>query len=117
MGQEDAMVGQSSRWRDRGEGDAGQVGIALGLLIAVIVTVGALLLGTLGGVVNDRARARTAADATALAAVTGGATAAAEVARANDGELERYADLGVAVEATVRVGRARATSRAAPARR
>jgi hypothetical protein len=98
----------------RGRGDDGQVGVGLGLAVVAIATVAVLLVGSLGRTVNDRWRARTAADAAALAAVAGGRPAAERLAADNGGVLEAFSTLGAAVEATVRVGTARATSRAAP---
>jgi hypothetical protein len=79
----------------------------LGVLIVL-----AALLGTLGGVVNDRARARTAADAAALAGAASGRTAAEAMAVANGGVVEDYRAVGDRTTVTVRVGRARATSTA-----
>jgi hypothetical protein len=84
-------------------------------VIAVVVVVAAgaaLLVATLGGVVIDRTRARTAADASALAGVTGGRGPAEQVARANGGTVRRYVAIDGEVEVTVRVGRAEATARA-----
>jgi hypothetical protein len=63
-------------------------------------------------VVTDRARARTAAVAAALAAATDGEAAARQVATANGGEMRTYVARGSVVEVTVRVGQAEATSRA-----
>jgi hypothetical protein len=118
-----------ARWvvrarRQAVRGDDGQVGVAMAMVVLAAVTGMILLLGALGATVNDRLRARTAADAAALAGVTGGRAAAEEVARANAGVVESYAvlgpsgrgsgDVGVEVEVAVRVGRARAVSRAAP---
>jgi hypothetical protein len=85
-------------------------------LVAVIVLVAAgaaLLLARSGAEVVDRARARTAADATALAGVEGDRPAAERVARADGATLERFVRVGARVEVTVRVGGARATARAA----
>jgi hypothetical protein len=79
----------------------------------VIVAVGAaFLLGRLGEEAVDRARARTAADAAALAGVTGGEPVAADTARANGGQLVSFAEAGGATEVRVRVGRATAVARA-----
>jgi hypothetical protein len=84
-------------------------------LVAVIVVVAAgaaLLLTRLGTEVIDRARARTAADAAALAGVSGDRAAAARVARADGAALERFVRVGDQVEVTVRIGNFRATARA-----
>ena len=85
-------------------------------LVAVVVVVAAgaaLVLARLGAEVVDRARARTAADAAALAGVTGDRPAAEQVARADGATLERFVRVGDQVEVTVRVDSSRATARAA----
>ncbi|MGZ8771767.1 MAG: hypothetical protein ACXWXJ_12305 [Aeromicrobium sp.] len=88
------------------------------MLVALVVMAVALLAASitarLGEAVTERTRARTAADAAALAAVLDGRQGADSVARANDAVVEGYRTAGSAVEVTVRVGRTRATSRAAP---
>jgi len=99
---------------ERARGDRGQVGLALALLVAGAATVMMLLTASLGRTVIDRTKARTAADAAALAGVSGGRAAAERVAGENGGTLEALTGLGPVVEARVRVGTARATSRAAP---
>jgi hypothetical protein len=63
-------------------------------------------------VVIDGARARTAADAAALAGAAEGRPAAAALARVNGGRLVAYRAEGPSVVVTVAVGRARATARA-----
>lgn len=89
------------------------------MLLMVVLIVGAaaaVLLVQFVGLANDRARARTAADAAALAAAAAPADAvvvAAEVARRNGGVLEVVTVEGEQAEVTVRVGRARASARAA----
>ena len=60
----------------------------------------------------DRERARTAADAAALAGVTGGRDAATEIAAANGAELVAWTRDGQTVTVTVRVDANRATARA-----
>jgi hypothetical protein len=110
-------MGQDTRDDGTGRpcrGDAGQGGVGLALAATALAVIAVLVLGTLARTVNDRARARTAADAAALAGVTGGPEAAARVAAANGGALERFEVIGPAVEASVRVGTAGARSRAAP---
>jgi outer membrane lipoprotein SlyB len=84
--------------------------MALGLAMVVLA---ALLLGAFGRATADRARAQTAADAAALAGVVEGEAAAAELARANGGELVsfRVDDGDTVVE--VRVGGSVARARAA----
>jgi hypothetical protein len=82
--------------------------------VVALATVAALLVGRLGDAVAERTRARTAADAAALAGVTGGRAAAQAVASANGGRLTSYRVDGAVVEATVVLGQTQATSRAAP---
>jgi Flp pilus assembly protein TadG len=69
-------------------------------------------LVALGGMVSTRAKAQTAADAAALAGAAAGRVAAEEIAGDNRGRLESFAVQDGEVEVTVRVGDARATSRA-----
>ena len=95
----------------RRRGDDGQAlpfGIALAGLAAVL-TVG---LGTMVGDVVDAARARTAADAAALAGVSGGPAAAGRFAAANGAQVVAWSRSGGTVTVTVAVGSARATARA-----
>ena len=96
----------------RGSGDRGQV-LPLLALVVVVAAGAAVLLAHLGGEVVDRARARNAADAAALAGVTGGRPAAAHAASVNGAVLDRFAEVGGQVEVTVHVGASRATARAA----
>ena len=80
-------------------------------LFAVVVLITVLLglgLTRLAGALGDRARARTAADAAALA----GEDMAGRVAGDNNALLEHYVSRGREVEVTVRVGDERATARA-----
>jgi Flp pilus assembly protein TadG len=91
--------------------DRGQTTPLVALMFVVVA--GALVaLGHLGGVVADRGRARTAADAAALAATADGETGARQVAAANRGDVSAYTERGGDVEVTVRVGQAEATARA-----
>jgi hypothetical protein len=83
---------------------AGIMAVAMVLLVAV---------GELGRSAADGARARTAADAAALAGAAGGRDAAAHLAAQNGGTLVSYAADEGAVLVTVSVGRASATARAA----
>ncbi|MCB1006997.1 MAG: hypothetical protein R2699_01515 [Acidimicrobiales bacterium] len=96
----------------RGGGDRGQV-LPFAAL-AMVTTIGVLVLvSALGVVVVDRLRARHAADATAVAVAQDGVGVARHVASANGATLEAVRPVdGSAVEVTVRVGSARATSRA-----
>ncbi len=107
-----------SRARARRGDASGQV-LPLVALVVMTAAGAALVVAVVGGVVVDRARARTAADAAALAGVTDGRDRAEQVARANGGEIRSYRTVGAVVEVTVRVGRAEATARAraGPARR
>ncbi|MBK5221422.1 MAG: hypothetical protein JJE52_00790 [Acidimicrobiia bacterium] len=91
--------------------DGGQV---VPLIAVLIVVMGAIAFGvvTVGGVLIDRAVARSAADAAALAAAAGDDTDAAEVARANGADLVRVVRGGDEVEVTVEVGRTQARARA-----
>lgn len=61
---------------------------------------------------GDRQRARTAADAAALAGVTGGHVASARLAAANDATLVAWRVVGDDVVVTVDVGGQRASARA-----
>jgi hypothetical protein len=91
--------------------DRGQVAplVALVMLVAAGVVVG---VAAVGGLLLDRAAARTAADAAALAAAAEGDRAAREVAEENGAELVRVVRDGDEVEVEVRVGRATARARA-----
>ena len=71
------------------QGDRGQVLPLVALGIAVVAAA-VLLLGRLGVSAAQSARARTAADAAALAGAVGGEQAADRVARANGGELVAF---------------------------
>jgi uncharacterized membrane protein len=93
--------------------DDGQASILL-VLVVVVGLVAMLLVTELGGVVLDRARARTAADAAALAGEDGGRGAAEALARENGGVVEAWSTRGGSTEVTVRVGHARATATARP---
>jgi hypothetical protein len=87
----------------------------LTIVIAVVV-LGLLVLGRVGRVTIDRAEARTAADAAALAGVRDGRAAADAMAARNGGRLTGFVDDGHQVEVTVRLGSAEASARArAPA--
>jgi hypothetical protein len=98
--------------RDGRDGrDEGQVAPLLALVL-VMALVGGLLVMRSGGAVIDRARARSAADAAALAGVVDGRDGAERLALDNDGVLEQFVAAAGEVEVTVRVGGARATSRA-----
>lgn len=61
---------------------------------------------------TDRQQARSAADASALAGVSGGRSAASRIAGRNDAELVSWSEQGDEVLVTVRVGDQLATARA-----
>jgi hypothetical protein len=85
------------------------------LLLAGVVAVAGLVcvgLGLVGRAAVDQARARTAADAAALAGALAGEAEAAAVARANGAVLVRFTTIGADAEVEVRAGRARAVARA-----
>src|SRR5262245_24937959 len=99
----------------RGRGDSGQA-MPLVIGVAAVMAVLLLALGRFAVTVTDSARARTAADAAALAGASGGRAAAAEMARVNGGDLVDYqvisALTGIDVLVRVRVGRVTASARA-----
>jgi hypothetical protein len=84
-------------------------------LVAAVVVFAAIVAFALvraGGVAVDGARARTAADAAALAGAADGRPAAARLAAANGGRLVRYRAVGDDVVVEVAVGRVTARARA-----
>jgi hypothetical protein len=84
-------------------------------LWAVVLVLAGLLLVPTGLLIRatvERAEARSAADAAALAGALEGEAAARSVAEANGAELIEYRALGDLVEVTVVVGDRRATARA-----
>jgi hypothetical protein len=83
---------------------------ALVLAVAAVLVVG---LARLGDRVSDSARARTAADAAALAGATNGQAAARRVAAANGGTLTSYREIDdLTVEVVVEVDGAMSAARA-----
>lgn len=105
---------QAHRGDDRGQA----VPLAAAMLAVVVVALVGLV--PLGVAVRERAAARTAADAAALAGAIEGEHAARRLADANGGELVTFQRTGDEVLVRVRVGdaaadaRARAISRSAP---
>lgn len=101
--------------RGRVDGDADDRGQATPLLAAAVglVAVMLLALGPMGRALADRAQARTAADAAALAGAAEGEAAARSVAQANGAVLVNFEpdDRGEVV-VTVRIGRVTAHARA-----
>jgi hypothetical protein len=89
----------------------GQAVVAVAIALVVLV-VGLLVVGRVGRTVVDRARARTAADAAALAGVGHGVAAARQLADRNGARLVAFDDAGDEVEVTVQVGSVRASARA-----
>ena len=97
--------------RNRATGARGQALPLVALVLAL--TAGVLVLAVrLGAPLDDAARARTAADAAALAGAAEGPEAAERLARDNGGTLVDYRATGAGVEVTVRVGAAVAIARA-----
>lgn len=94
--------------RDRERGQVTPL-VAVVVLVVALVALGVARLGA-GAV--DAARARTAADAAALAGAAEGRAAADEVAAANGGRLVFYEALGTDVVVTVEVGQASVRARA-----
>ncbi len=80
------------------------------MLVAAAV-MGAIVVGV-GDRLVDRAKAQTAADAAALAGVSGGRSAAQRFALSNGGILRSFEAAGALVQVRVAVGRAEATARA-----
>lgn len=83
------------------------------LLAAVVLTaLSAVAVGMFAVRVLDRGSAQTAADAAALAATSGGRSAAERLASANGGTLISYHEDGDTVVVIVEVAGERATARA-----
>lgn len=93
--------------------DDGQATAFVTLVLALAVLC-AVLAARLGAVTTDRAQARTAADAAALAAVVDGDDAAVAVAAANGATVTALERHGTEVIVSVRVGDAEASARAGP---
>lgn len=84
-------------------------------MVVLILLAGAgvvILVGTLGRATFERAEARTAADAAALAGAAEGPAAARELAATNGGVVLHLVEDGSGVTVTVQVGDAVATARA-----
>jgi hypothetical protein len=92
----------------------GERGSAVPLIALVVLTIGGaiVLLGRVGGAAVDRASARTAADAAALAGAAEGQETARSVAAANGARVTSYRQLGLDTEVRVRLGKATAVARA-----
>lgn len=98
------------RRTDRGSALVLTVMIGMGLTGATTLA----LMPVLGDLL-ERQRARTAADAAALAGVTDGRSGAADLARVNGGVLVGWSESGDEVRVVVRVGDRTATARATDA--
>ena len=87
------------------------------LVACAVVLVGVLgmAVALVGGRVVDESRAQAAADAAALAAVSGGAGAAERIAVANDATIVSLVNASGTVTVVVDVDGARATARASAA--
>jgi hypothetical protein len=90
--------------------------VPLALVVVAVAILATVAIAELGGNVVDAGRARTAADAAALAGVEGGREASATVAAENGATLVSWSSRpdgdGSTVAVTVRVGRARASAAA-----
>ncbi len=81
-------------------------------LAMVLAGTSVIILGRIGGAATERAGARNAADAAALAGAAAGRSAALDLARANGAELVAYEEIGFDTRVRVRLGQAEATGRA-----
>ncbi|MBU3700896.1 MAG: helicase/secretion neighborhood TadE-like protein [Acidimicrobiia bacterium] len=89
----------------------GQVLPFLALVMVVAIAV-AITVVRLGGQIDHRARAQTAADAVALAGAGGGEDAARIIATHNGAQIESFVFRDGEVEVVVRVADRRASARA-----
>jgi hypothetical protein len=96
--------------------DRGQA-LPLAAAMLALVAVALVSLVPVGRALGDRARARTAADAAALAGAVEGEQAASDLAADNGGELLEFERSGDEVVVRVRVGEADAFARARQAER
>ena len=92
--------------------DRGSAVVFVVLVAVAFTTATGAGLAALSRDLIDVARARSAADAAALASVEGGQSAAKELASANGATLVSWAQVGADVVVEVRVGDAVATARA-----
>lgn len=100
---------------DKSPADRGQAWMLL-LFVVVAIVVAVVGIAELGAELVHRAKARTAADAAALAGTTGGRVAAALMAARNGAVLVSYRSVGdmVVVEVVVDGSRAAAAATDAP---
>ncbi len=94
--------------RCRDSGQATPLAAALVALAAILT----LAFGAMAGQVVDAARAQTAADAAALAAIEDGRPGAARLVARHGGSIVAWSQRGREITVTVRVGDAVATARA-----
>jgi hypothetical protein len=92
--------------------DRGSAVVFVVLIAVAFTTATGAGLAALSRDLIDAARARSAADAAALASVEGGQSAATELASANGATLVSWAQVGTDVVVEVRVGDAVASARA-----
>ena len=100
----------------RGRDDCGQI-VPLAAALVAVCCVALLALVPVADTLDDRARARTAADAAALAGAADGERAARQVAGANGADLVEIDRAGDEVVVQVRVGDVEAYARARASRR
>ena len=103
--------------RSRRRGDGGQAAVLVVCVTAVLVVAIVVALAALGRTSVDRTRAQTAADAAALASVTGGSAAARSLAAAHGATLTSWQPGPGRDQVTVvvRLGDVTATARATDA--
>lgn len=95
---------------DRGD-QRGQVLPFLAIVMVMVVAL-TIMVVRLGGQIDQRARAQTAADAAALAGAGGGEDAARIIATRNGAQMESFVSRNGEVEVVVRVDDRRASARA-----
>lgn len=97
--------------------DRGSIAVLVVVVVLAVTSVVLLALTALAGDLIDAGRARTAADAAALAGVLGGRPAAEAVAASNGGRVVAWStsDTGEVITVVVTVGSATAMSRATDA--
>lgn len=95
----------------RARGQRGQV-VPLIATLVVVAGLAVLALGQLGGAATERALARRAADAAALAGAAEGRPAAERVASQNGARVTRYRETAQEAEVVVAYGRAYAVANA-----
>src|SRR4051794_34640937 len=95
----------------RARSDEGQL-MPLYAVVLLVACGTIVLLGQLGHLANRRARARTAADAAALAGAAEGRAAAEAMATANGAVLDGFSGDGTKVDVVVHIGSTHAAARA-----